>query len=300
EEKGLVKAVNWLNESLTSGLSRRILQLGPKQIRHQVLDFVFFEYSQYIKVMSWNKKQAFRELSLNPERWCLQKSEEMKNKGNEQFQKKNYELAVKWYTKAIRYHTNNHFLYGNRALCYLRCEKYLKAMGDGKRAVLLQRDWAKGHYRFCDALFYLGAREKALEANLTAQSYCSADPEGMRDLQQQWSRFMTEISEGSSKGRAAACSEAEGKQKKTEAKKGSSKRPEEACGVDPMAQHVHPDKDPEAAHNSENKGPNRHQRALVSEMPGFPADLSGQLMLHSCLWVSRFRGSVGKECKISS
>ncbi|XP_060751998.1 E3 ubiquitin-protein ligase TTC3 isoform X2 [Tachysurus vachellii] len=255
EDEGLIKAVNWLNESRTPGLSRRILQLGPKQIRHQVLDFVFFEYSQYIKVMSWDKNQAFRELSLNPEPWCLQKSEEMKNKGNEQFQKKNYELAVKWYTKAIRYHTNNHFLYGNRALCYLRCEKYLKAMGDGKRAVLLQRDWAKGHYRFCDALFYLGAREKALEANLTAQSYCSADPEGMRDLQQQCSRFMTEISEGSSKARAAVCSEAEGKQKKTEAKKGSSKRPEEACGVvwSPMAQHVHPDKDPEAAHNSENK-----------------------------------------------
>lgn len=74
-------------------------------------------------------------------------------------------------------------------------------------SLFLPVDTLQGHYRFCDALFYLGAREKALEANLTAQSYCSADPEGMRDLQQQWSRFMTEISEGSSKGRAAACSE---------------------------------------------------------------------------------------------
>lgn len=32
-----------------------------------------------------------------------QKSEEMKNKGNEQFQKKKFDLAVKWYSKAIKF-----------------------------------------------------------------------------------------------------------------------------------------------------------------------------------------------------
>lgn len=116
-------------------------------------------------------------------------------------------------------------------------------MGDGKRAILLQQDWAKvnhfcyftlttdcsthhtllsfhvpinfflsfdmfqGHYRFCDALFFLGARNKAVEANCAAQRYCSADPEGMRDLLQQSSRFRSEISEGKCKDRAPACSE---------------------------------------------------------------------------------------------
>lgn len=71
--------------------------------------------------------------------------------------------------------------------------------------------------------------------------------------------------------------QAEGKQKKTEAKKGSNKRypifhfhfyyavrsarlfdrclisdrPEGACGVDPIAQHVPPDKASEAAHSSD-------------------------------------------------
>lgn len=65
----------------------------------------------------------------------------------------------------------------------------------------------QGHYRFCDALFFLGASDKAVEGNITAQSYCSDDPEGMRDLQQQYSRFMTEISEGKNKGRAPGCSE---------------------------------------------------------------------------------------------
>ncbi|XP_076876166.1 E3 ubiquitin-protein ligase TTC3 isoform X2 [Brachyhypopomus gauderio] len=237
QEDCLVQAVSYLEESGPPGLSRRILDLGRKELRYHLLRFIFSEYARYIQVMSCSKKKMIRELILDPEPWSLQKSEEMKNKGNEQFQRKSYDLAVKWYTKAIKYHTNNHFLYGNRALAYIRCEKYLKAMGDGKRAIILQQDWAKGHYRFCDALFFLGAKDKAVEANVAAQRYCSADPEGMRDLQQQHQRFIAELND---------C-RAEGKSKKTEAKKGSSKRPEGACGIDTLSQHINPQTAPEEA-----------------------------------------------------
>ncbi|KAI4903175.1 hypothetical protein NFI96_020764 [Prochilodus magdalenae] len=273
QEDCLMNAVSWLEEFGPQGFSRKLLDLGPKPIRYHVLQFVFIEYARYIQVMSCSKKKMVRELSVDPELWHLQipqnlqisekqakcsrvseqrpqmldphesvnrnveqtKSEEMKNKGNEQFQKKNYDLAIKWYTKAIKYHTNNHLLYGNRALSYIRCEKYLKAMGDGKRAIILQRDWAKGHYRFCDALFFLGAKEKALEANEIAQNFCSADPDGMRDLQQQHCRFVTEPYEG----------KAEGKPKKPEAKKGFNKRHEGACGLDPSVPHIIPLKESE-------------------------------------------------------
>uniref|UniRef100_A0A3B4E5Q3 RING-type E3 ubiquitin transferase n=1 Tax=Pygocentrus nattereri TaxID=42514 RepID=A0A3B4E5Q3_PYGNA len=202
QEDCLVDAVKWLEEFGPPGFSRKLLDLGPKSTRYHVLQFIFIEYARYVQVVSCSKKKMIRELSVEPEPWSLQKSEEMKNKGNEQFQKKKYDLAVKWYTKAIKYHTNNHLLYGNRALCFLRCEKYLKAVGDGKRAIILKRDWAKGHYRFCDALFFLGDKEKALEANMVAQNFCSADPEGMRDLCQQYSRFMMEPYEVKGKGRA--------------------------------------------------------------------------------------------------
>ncbi|XP_035391281.1 E3 ubiquitin-protein ligase TTC3 isoform X2 [Electrophorus electricus] len=232
QEDCLAHAVSYLEESGPPGLSRKLLDLGRKELRYQILRFIFTEYARYVQVMSCSKTNMIRELTVDPELWCLQKSEEMKNKGNEQFQKKKYDLAVKWYTKAIKHHTSNHFLYGNRALAFIRCEKYLKAMGDGKRAIILQQDWAKGHYRFCDALFFLGAKEKAVEANLAAQSICSADPEGMRDLQQQYHRFMAEVFE---------C-KPEGKPKKTETKKGSSKRPEGACGMDTLSQHINPHK----------------------------------------------------------
>ncbi|XP_017546872.2 E3 ubiquitin-protein ligase TTC3 isoform X1 [Pygocentrus nattereri] len=240
QEDCLVDAVKWLEEFGPPGFSRKLLDLGPKSTRYHVLQFIFIEYARYVQVVSCSKKKMIRELSVEPEPWSLQKSEEMKNKGNEQFQKKKYDLAVKWYTKAIKYHTNNHLLYGNRALCFLRCEKYLKAVGDGKRAIILKRDWAKGHYRFCDALFFLGDKEKALEANMVAQNFCSADPEGMRDLCQQYSRFMMEPYEV----------KAEGKPKKTETKKGFSKRHEGACGLDSSVQQVNSQKDAEAAPGS--------------------------------------------------
>ncbi|XP_016087954.1 E3 ubiquitin-protein ligase TTC3-like [Sinocyclocheilus grahami] len=163
----------------------------------------------------------------------------MKIKGNEHFQKKKYDLALKWYTKAIKYHPSNHLLYGNRALCYIRSEKYLKALGDGKRAIILQPDWAKGHYRFCDALFYLGEHQKALRANLLAQDACGADTEGQKDLLQQHERFQTELQE----------SRAEMKTKKTETKKTSSKSRSHAAG-DSSGPHQKSSRPPEATSQS--------------------------------------------------
>ncbi|KAL0183327.1 hypothetical protein M9458_022702, partial [Cirrhinus mrigala] len=52
-----------------------------------------------------------------------------------------------------------------------------------------------GHYRFCDALFYLGEHQKALTANRLGQDACAADADGQRDLLQQYERFQTELQE---------------------------------------------------------------------------------------------------------
>uniref|UniRef100_A0A4W5P2Q7 Stress-induced phosphoprotein 1 n=1 Tax=Hucho hucho TaxID=62062 RepID=A0A4W5P2Q7_9TELE len=145
----------------------------------------------------------------------------MKAKGNDQFQKKKYEAAVKYYSKAIKYHPENHIIYGNRALCYIRSEKYLKAVGDGKRATLIQPEWAKGHYRYCEAMFLLGDHKRAMAANKWAQTLCKADPEGMKDLLQQHAKFNIEMEE--SKCRREEESKV-GRPNTTATKKVSSKR----------------------------------------------------------------------------
>ncbi|MEQ2212586.1 hypothetical protein XENOCAPTIV_001810, partial [Xenoophorus captivus] len=120
------------------------------------------------------------------------RSEAMKKIGNTKFQEQQYGEAMRFYTKAIKFYPDNHILYGNRALCYIKQREYLKAAGDGKRAILIDPLWAKGHYRYCEALFCMGETNLALEAHSTAKSLCKDNPEGLRDLDQQYLKFKPE------------------------------------------------------------------------------------------------------------
>ncbi|XP_077101618.1 E3 ubiquitin-protein ligase TTC3 isoform X2 [Siphateles boraxobius] len=236
QEDCLSEAVAWL-DSGAPGVRQKLLDLGSVDIRYRTLRFVFNEYARYLQVVSCSKKKAIAELKCEPDTWTLSKSDDMKNKGNEQFQKKKYDVALKCYTKAIKYHPNNHILYGNRALCLIRSEKYLKALGDGKRAIILQPDWAKGHYRFCDALFYLGEHQKAVLANREAQEACVADADGLKDLLQQSERFHSELQDHTDM-----------KTKKTQTKRISSKT--RAHAGDSSSQHQRSTLQPEASRSS--------------------------------------------------
>ncbi|XP_066555587.1 E3 ubiquitin-protein ligase TTC3 isoform X2 [Amia ocellicauda] len=208
------EAVHWLERTGEPEIASMILKLGTKRLRWLILSFVFTEYAQYMEAMAIKKMDVIAECKNSSCDCCVKKSEEMRKKGNDQFQKRKFDAAVKWYTKAIKYHPENHYLYGNRALCFIRSDKYQKAIGDGKRATILQPSWAKGHYRFCDALFSLGEHVQALEANEKAQALCRHDPDGTRDLLQQNARFRTDME--SSRGG--------GKRKKNGMKKDTSRK----------------------------------------------------------------------------
>ncbi|KAK7800893.1 hypothetical protein U0070_007037 [Myodes glareolus] len=117
----------------------------------------------------------------------------MKMRGNEEFSKQRFDLAVIFYTRAIEYRPENHLLYGNRALCFLRMGQFRNALSDGKRAIVLKNTWPKGHYRYCDALSMLGEYDWALQANIKAQKLCKNDPEGIKDLIQQHVKLQKQI-----------------------------------------------------------------------------------------------------------
>lgn len=196
----LEDALHWLEKTEEPNIRQRVLEFGHLDVCFKALHLIFVEFAQYVKAMAINFDKTMSALTARPPDMFIKRSEEMKRKGNEHFQKRLYEDAVKFYSKAIKYYPDNHIIYGNRALCFIKCNNYLKAVGDGKRATLIKPFWAKGHYRYCEALFKLGEVRMALEANNSAQSLCKEDTEGIKDLEQQHQKFTAEIAEAVPQG----------------------------------------------------------------------------------------------------
>ncbi|XP_051793252.1 E3 ubiquitin-protein ligase TTC3 isoform X2 [Acanthochromis polyacanthus] len=182
-------ALRWLEGTEEPAIRQRLEELGHETTRFSALRLIFTEFAKFVQEMGGSYEKTMKTLFFEPLDYQVEKSNEMKRKGNESFQKQEYEEAVKFYSKAIKFYPDNHFLYGNRALCYIRSKNYLKAVGDGKRAILIKPLWAKGHYRYCEALFLMGEIRMALEGNRLAQSLCDPGSDGMRDLELQHEKF---------------------------------------------------------------------------------------------------------------
>ncbi|XP_076017533.1 E3 ubiquitin-protein ligase TTC3 [Genypterus blacodes] len=193
----LEAALHWLETTGEPDICHRIQEFGRGHICFVALHHIFRQFTYFIQDMGFDMDKMLHTLGTEPSHRLKEKCDEMKLRGNENFQKKQFDAAVKCYSRAIAFYPDNHIIYGNRALCYIRCKTYLKAVVDGKCATLIKPLWAKGHYRYCEALFCLGEVKKALEANHLAQGLCSDDPEGLKDLEQQQLKFITEM-DGSS------------------------------------------------------------------------------------------------------
>ncbi|XP_068455847.1 E3 ubiquitin-protein ligase TTC3 [Clinocottus analis] len=188
----LEDALHWLERTGEPHIRKRVLDLGQQQTCYTALHIIFTEFAKYIQEMGTNVQKTMKSLMAQPSDYLVEKSDAMKKTGNEFFKRKQYVDAVVFYSKALLYYPDNHIIYGNRALCYIRCEEYLKAVCDGKCAVLIKPLWAKGHYRYCEALCALGKVKKALEANAMAQKLCVGDLEGVRVLEQQYLKITEE------------------------------------------------------------------------------------------------------------
>eukprot|EP01064_Diplonema_japonicum_P035706 TRINITY_DN7823_c0_g1_i1.p2 TRINITY_DN7823_c0_g1~~TRINITY_DN7823_c0_g1_i1.p2 ORF type:complete len:414 (+),score=69.67 TRINITY_DN7823_c0_g1_i1:1537-2778(+) len=88
---------------------------------------------------------------------------EAKEKGNLAYREGDAKGAVKWYTLALKLSREAVF-YTNRSAAYMTLEKFELALADGKKAVELEPEWAKGHYRKGCALLQLQQPMEALWA----------------------------------------------------------------------------------------------------------------------------------------
>ncbi|CAI5772569.1 E3 ubiquitin-protein ligase TTC3 isoform X1 [Podarcis lilfordi] len=186
-------ALDWIKYADDIGILQKLEKLG--NYCWPFLEVFFAEYKHLISKIileDYNLIEAFESQNCDG---CMKKSDLMKNWGNEAFAKEQFDIAAASYTKAIELWPENHILYGNRALCFIRTGQYKKALCDGKRAIILKPNWPKGHYRFCDSLYLLGEHKKALEANEKGQELCRNNPEGIKDLIQQHEKFKKQIDE---------------------------------------------------------------------------------------------------------
>uniref|UniRef100_A0A8D2JPZ2 E3 ubiquitin-protein ligase TTC3 n=1 Tax=Sciurus vulgaris TaxID=55149 RepID=A0A8D2JPZ2_SCIVU len=108
---------------------------------------IFFTELSHNKVVTENCN-LLEELKPKIVAECMEQGELMKMKGNEEFSKERFDIAIIYYTRAIEYRPENHLLYGNRALCFLRTGQFRNALGDGKRAIILKSTWPKVGF-FC-------------------------------------------------------------------------------------------------------------------------------------------------------
>uniref|UniRef100_A0A452SXC9 E3 ubiquitin-protein ligase TTC3 n=1 Tax=Ursus maritimus TaxID=29073 RepID=A0A452SXC9_URSMA len=184
------EALNWVKYT---GDVTILPKLGAVDNCWPMLSIFFTEYKYQITKVVTENCNLLEEFKTQNCADCIEQGELMKMKGNEEFSKERFDIAIIYYTRAIEYRPENHLLYGNRALCFLRTGQFRNALGDGKRAIILKSSWTKGHYRYCAALSMLGEYDWALQANIKAQKLCKNDPEGIKDLIQQHVKLQKQI-----------------------------------------------------------------------------------------------------------
>ncbi|XP_021111925.1 E3 ubiquitin-protein ligase TTC3 isoform X3 [Heterocephalus glaber] len=184
------EALNWIKYT---GDVTILPKLGSVDTSWPLLRIFFTEYKYHITKVVMENCNLLEEFKTQNCAHCIQQGELMKIKGNEEFFNERFDIAIIYYTRAIEYRPDNHFLYGNRALCFLHTGQLRNALGDGKRATILKCSWPKGHYRYCTALSLLGEYDWALQANIKAQKLCKNDPEGIKDLIQQHVQLQKQI-----------------------------------------------------------------------------------------------------------
>ncbi|XP_027731235.1 E3 ubiquitin-protein ligase TTC3 isoform X2 [Vombatus ursinus] len=186
------EAFNWVKYT---GEFRVLRKLERAENCWPMLSIFFTEYKYHITKVVLEDCNLVEEFEYQNCAACIKEGEIMKTRGNEEFSEERFDTAITYYTRAIEFRPENHLLYSNRALCFLRTGQFKSALGDGKRATILKYNWPKGHYRFCDALSMLGEHAWALEANERAQHLCRNYPDGMKDLTQQNIKLQKQVEE---------------------------------------------------------------------------------------------------------
>ena len=101
------------------------------------------------------------------------KAEQYKNFGNEEFKKQNYQAAINHYSEAIELCPTEPAYFTNRAIAYLKIDKFDEAKGDCQQALNINPNFAKAYNRLSKCLIALG---DLTAASISLQKSIELDP----------------------------------------------------------------------------------------------------------------------------
>lgn len=101
---------------------------------------------------------------------------ELKDQGNKYFNANKYESAIESYSKAIALNPNVPTYYTNRALCYMKCNRWPQAVQDSKAALERDSGLVKGHFYLGTSLLELDKLDEAIKHLQSAYELAKKDP----------------------------------------------------------------------------------------------------------------------------
>ena len=106
---------------------------------------------------------------------------ELKDQGNKYFNANKYESAIESYSKAIALNPNVPTYYTNRALCYMKCNRWPQAVQDSKAALERDNSLVKGHFYLGTSLLELDKLDEAIKHLQLAFEMAKKDPSSYYD-----------------------------------------------------------------------------------------------------------------------
>merc|ERR1711963_643432 len=106
---------------------------------------------------------------------------ELKDQGNKYFNANKYESAIESYSKALALNPNVPTYYTNRALCYMKANRWAQAVQDAKAALERDSGLVKGHFYLGSSLLELDKLDEAIKHLQTAFELAKKDPSSYYD-----------------------------------------------------------------------------------------------------------------------
>ena len=106
---------------------------------------------------------------------------ELKDQGNKYFNANKYESAIESYSKALALNPNVPTYYTNRALCYMKSNRWAQAVQDSKAALERDSGLVKGHFYLGSSLLELEKLDEAIQHLQTAFELAKKDPSSYYD-----------------------------------------------------------------------------------------------------------------------